>query len=86
MKTNANTQKGWRRSGVRTTADLVKLARSLGCSFLRCKGTHETWATPGGRRFGIHATGSRNDKEPSRNIVTNFFRTLKEEGISLPAA
>ena len=55
--------------------------RALGCRPLRCRGSHQTWNTPGNQRLCLKVNHPGNDV--SRLILARVRRILRQEGLSL---
>lgn len=62
--------------------ELRAALRAIGCTPLRCRGSHETWATPAGATLPpvvINHLGG----EASFGVVVKIVRALRSEGIEL---
>lgn len=73
---------GWKQSGIRTGRELRSFLVRTGCVRLRCRGSHETWQTPGGQLFTV--IRKQEGRPPSRSDVLVARQALQKEGVRLP--
>lgn len=64
--------------------ELRATLKAMGCRPLRCKGSHETWASPAGATLPPIVVNHSNE-EASYGVVVKLARALRAEGIELRA-